>query len=135
MASIREEFTVDATPDAVWSALRDYGAVHTRPAVGFVVDCTMEEGDVRVITFGNGMVVREKLVGIDDAARRVAYTVIGGTAAHHNASAQVMVDADGRTRFVWITDVLPDAAAKPIGAMMKIGAEAMRKTLSQLPAR
>ena len=64
----------------------------------------------------------------------MAYTVIGGTAAHHNASAQVMVDADGRTRFVWITDVLPDAAAKPIGAMMKIGAEAMRKTLSQLPA-
>ena len=55
----------------------------------------MEEGDVRVITFGNGMVVREKLVGIDDAARRVAYTVVGGGAAHHNASAQVMVGADG----------------------------------------
>lgn len=32
MASIRREILVSATPDAVWDAIRDVGALHTRLA-------------------------------------------------------------------------------------------------------
>ena len=32
MASIRKEFSVDARPDEVWSAIRDVGAIHSRLA-------------------------------------------------------------------------------------------------------
>ena len=133
MATLRHEFVVDAAPALVWDALRDFGAVHTRLAPGFVVACEMEQGgEVRHITFANGYDVRERLVGIDEQARRIAYTVVGGKAAHHHASAQVLPESDGRTRFVWITDVLPHEAGGPIGAMMALGAAAMTKALGAL---
>ena len=50
MASIREEMVIDASPDAVWDALRDVGALHTRLVPGFVTDTRLEPG-ARVVTF------------------------------------------------------------------------------------
>ena len=38
MASIRREARLNATPEKVWAAVRDVGAVHERLAPGFVVD-------------------------------------------------------------------------------------------------
>ena len=38
MASICKERTIEATPEAVWGALRDWGALHERLVPGFVVD-------------------------------------------------------------------------------------------------
>jgi hypothetical protein len=127
MASITKEFMIEASPDRIWDALRDFGALHTRLVPGFVTDCRLEDG-ARVVTFGNGLVVREVLVGIDERTRRLSYTVAGG-GGHHNASAQVFADGPARTRFVWITDVLPDDRAPAIDAMMEQGAAAMKKKL------
>jgi carbon monoxide dehydrogenase subunit G len=128
MATIYREFRVQAPVDQVWSALRDFGALHQVLARGFVLDCQLVE-DTRVVTFSNGMVARERLVGIDDEARRLAYTSVGGQAAHHNASAQVRAQTEDETRFVWITDVLPDSFGAPIEAMMDEGIRAIRQTL------
>jgi len=36
MASVRKEIVIDASPDDVWAALRDWGAVHQRLVPGFV---------------------------------------------------------------------------------------------------
>ena len=58
MASIRKEISTSATPEQVWDALRDVGALHTRLVPGFVTDTRMEPG-ARIVTFGNGKVVRE----------------------------------------------------------------------------
>jgi len=130
MASIREEFPVAASPEAVWSALRDFGAVHERLARDFVV-AAEDQGDARVETFVNGAVAREVLVATDDDARRLVYSVVEsplGT-THHNASAQVLPDGEHGSRFVWITDVLPHEAATPIREMMALGAVAIRQTL------
>jgi len=128
MASIIKEFILEASPERVWEALRDFNAVHVRLAPGFLTDCRIE-GSKRILTFFNGMIATEQLVGSDERARRLCYTVVGGRAAHHNASAQVFAEGDNRTRFVWITDVLPDEAAVPIAAMMDQGIAAMRKAL------
>jgi hypothetical protein len=49
MASIYKEIIIDAHPDDVWDALRDFGAVHTRLAPGFVLD-TKLDGDARIVT-------------------------------------------------------------------------------------
>ena len=113
MASIRKEFTLDAAPETVWAALRDVGALHTRLVPGFVVDTQLEDG-ARIVTFGNGMVARELIVDVDDGARRLVWSVVGGRFKHHNASAQVFADGDGRSRFVWIADLLPDEIAGDI---------------------
>src|SRR6478735_9063236 len=91
MATIRKEFTISTPPDRVWAALRDFGRVHQVLAPGFVSGCTVEEGGtVRAVSFANGMSVRERLVGCDDALRRLAYAAEGGRATFHHASAEVI---------------------------------------------
>ena len=131
MATIQRDIEVQASADAVWSVLRDFGGL-LRLAPGFVTDCSLEEeGTVRLVTFFNGMQVRERLVTLDDQARRIAYAAIGGRTTHHNASAQVIPVAADRCRFVWTTDLLPDALAPAIGQMMEKGSEAMRSALSR----
>ena len=127
MASIRKEFDIAAPPDAVWAAFKDVGAVHTRLARGFVTDCRMDGKD-RIVTFANGLVAREVIVDIDERARRLVYSAKSEHLQHHNASFTVSAHSAG-SRVVWIADLLPEAAAGPIGAMMEQGAAAMRKTL------
>lgn len=128
MATIRIEALIDAPADQVWDAIRDYGALHSRLVPGFVVD-TRLEGDSRMVTFGNGMIARERIVGIDDAARRFAYSVVSERLSHHSASNQVLEEGERRCRFIWIADVLPDAATETIEPMMRHGAEVLKATM------
>lgn len=131
MASIRKEISTGASVDSVWPALRDIGALHTRLVPGFVVDTRLEPG-ARIVTFGNGMVVREVIVDIDDQAKRVVWSATGESLTHHNASAQVFAGEYGETRVVWIADLLPNEAASLIDAMMEQGMRAMKTTLDAL---
>jgi hypothetical protein len=128
MASIRKELIVDAPADHVWAALRDIGQVHTRLAREFVTD-TRLDGDSRLVTFANGEVVRERIVDIDDRARRLAYAVVDWRTTHHNASFQVTPDGDGRSRLTWITDLLPDSLADLVGGFVDQGCVAIKRTL------
>jgi carbon monoxide dehydrogenase subunit G len=134
MASIVQEFEVSAPAERVWAMLRDFGGID-RLAAEFVTTCTLEEeGQVRLLTFFNGMQVRERLVASDEARMRIAYSASGGRATHHNASAQVIPEGPDRCRFVWTTDLLPDAVAPAIAQMMERGVQAMRSVLTA-PAR
>jgi hypothetical protein len=126
MASIHKEISLGAGPDAVWDAVRDIGAVHTRFAPGFVVDVVMEEG-ARLVTFANALVAREVIVDVDDARRRLAYSVRSERLSHHNASFEAIADGGGG-RLVWIADVLPDEAAAGVAAMMDQGLAAAKRT-------
>ena len=127
MASIRKEMTLAARPDNVWSAVRDVGAIHTRLAKGFVADVKMD-GDARIVTFANGMVLREWIVDVDDDARRLVWAAVEGRLTHHNGSIQVF--PDGNTcRLVWQADFLPNELKSPIDALMQQGMDAMKQTL------
>jgi carbon monoxide dehydrogenase subunit G len=134
MASIRKEIVTKANAEEVWQALRDVGALHTRLVPGFVVDTRLEPG-ARIVTFANGIVMRELIVDIDDNQKRVVWSAVGGQLTHHNGSAQVFAGADGETRVVWIADVLPDEAAGPMGQMMEQGMAVMKATLDRLAAK
>jgi hypothetical protein len=135
MASIRKEILVEASPEHVWAAVRDVGAVHERLVPGVLVDGYLE-GDARVVTFANGAVVRELIVDVDDDRRRVSYAVVDSPlqAVHQHASMQVVADGDHGSRLVWITDVVPDELAWPIGDLMDQGAEAMVRALAATPS-
>ena len=130
MASIYKEIRIEAPAAQVWDAVRDFGALHERLVPGFVVAAELL-GDVRTITFGNGSVARERLVGIDDDARRLAYSVGDGAlgSTHHNASVQVFEEDNGRSRFVWVTDVLPHELEPTISALMDQALVVIEKTL------
>jgi hypothetical protein len=134
VASIHREIIINASPEFVWDALRDVGAIHTRLAPGFVTDVRLEEG-ARVVTFGNGSTVRELIVDVDDQARRLAWAAVGGQFTHYNASAQVFADGDGRSRFVWIADLLPHELAPAITSMIEQGLAVIKRTLENTAHR
>jgi carbon monoxide dehydrogenase subunit G len=129
MASIRKEILINASPEHVWDAMRDVGKIHERLVPGFVTDCKLEEG-ARIVTFGNGMTVRELIVDVDESARRVVWSAVGGRLTHHNASTQVFAEG-GYTRLVWIADLLPNELAGAIEAMIEQGINTMKKTLER----
>jgi hypothetical protein len=130
MATVRRETSIEAAPEQVWSALRDWGALHQRLAPGFVVD-TQIDGDVRVVTFGSGAVRRERFVDRDEDARRLVWAILDGPYLHHNASAQVFAESDRRSRLVWIADLLPDDLAEPTGAAMTVGIATIKETMER----
>jgi len=131
MASIRREILIEARPEAVWDAVRDVGAVHERLAPGFVVDTRLEDG-ARIVTFASGLVARELIVDVDDAARKLVWAVVGSPRlTHHNASMQVFADGERRSRVVWIADVLPNEIAGYIAGLIEEGLGTMKKTLER----
>ena len=128
MATIHLEVLIDTSPDAAWDALRDWGALDTRLAPGFVTKVRVE-GQVRVVTFVNGTEVSERIIEVDDVGRRLAWTIEDGPYTHHSGSAQVFPAGASGTRFVWITDLLPDETAEPTTAMMRQGLATIKETL------
>jgi carbon monoxide dehydrogenase subunit G len=131
MASLQKQINVNARVEQVWDVMRDIGALHTRLVPGFVLDTRIEPG-ARIVTFANGLVVREQIVTIDDDARRLVWSASGGVLTHHNGAAQVLEDSDGRTRIVWTADLLPDSAAEAVEQLMADGMAAMQAALDQL---
>ena len=130
MASIHKDIPIDAHPNDVWAAVRDFGAVHRRLVPGFVLDARLD-GEARIVTFVNGTVARELLIDCDDARRRLVYAVISERVKQHSASVQVAADGDTRARLIWIVDVLPDEIAPYIDGQMDQAALAMQKALGR----
>jgi carbon monoxide dehydrogenase subunit G len=130
MASIHKDIAIDAAPDHVWAAVRDFGAVHKRLVPGFVVDARIE-GDARIVTFANSTVARELLVDCDESRRRLVYAVISERIKQHSASVQVVLDGAARTRLIWTVDVLPHEIAPYIEAQMDHAALAMQAALAR----
>ena len=133
MATIHKEIEVERSREFVWDAIRDVGAIHKRLVPGFVVDCKLE-GDSRMVTFANGMAVRELIVSVDDKTNRHSWSARGGTLTHHNASIQVFSDGDDKCRVVWIADLLPNEAAEAISEMIQQGLNIMKRTLESRAA-
>lgn len=134
MASIYKEVLIQASPQDVWAAIRDVGAVHQRLAPGFVIE-TRLDGEARIVTFANGVVVRELIVDIDDEVRRLAYAAVGGRTSHHNASMQVFAEEENQSRLVWITDLLPNEVTPIIRELVEKGTATMKQTLEAQAAR
>ena len=126
MASILREAALDLDADQVWSALRDFGSAG-RLFAGVLVTCS-RTGDIRTVTFANGMIVNERLVTIDDQARRLVYTVLDGPFLQHSASMQIIPTGQG-CRFVWISDFLPDEVAPTVWPLVEEGCRAIATNL------
>ena len=129
MASIRKEILIDARPGDAWAALRDWGGVHERLVPGFVTDARLD-GEDRIVTFFTGAVARERFVSLDDDAHRLVWSIVESPLGmtHHNGAAQVVAE-NGRTRFVWVADILPHELAAPVGELMQRGIETIKARL------
>ncbi|HXK20003.1 MAG TPA: SRPBCC family protein [Polyangiaceae bacterium] len=127
MATLHNSVLIDAAPASIWDAVRDIGALHTRLVPGFVVD-TKLDGDARIVTFGNGLVARERIISSDDERRRLAWNAEGGQTKHYNAVLQIFAHGSG-SRVEWTTDLLPHEMAKPVQAMQEQALATMKRTL------
>ena len=128
MGSLRREIVVKASVDQAWEAIADIGALHARLVPGFVVATQLEPG-ARVVTFANGVTLREPIVSLDASARRLVWTSQGGVATHYNASAQAFAEPAGGARVVLVVDFLPDSYAPQLAAAMDAGMAAMQRAL------
>ena len=133
MASILKSVEIDAPADAVWDAVSDFGAVHRRFAPGFVTNVELIPG-ARMVTFGNGLVVKELFLDCDHAARRLAYSVRTETFQHHSASFTVTDLGGDRSRLDWRADLLPDTLAPTVAGMMEEGIKIAQGVLGRVPA-
>src|ERR1700730_16370866 len=128
MACIRKEILIDASPEDVWAAVRDWGALHEGLVPAFVTD-TQLDGEDRIVTFFNGAVVREVLIDLDDETRRLAWSITGGPYTHPNASAQAISEGESEPKFLWTADLLPNELATTTAEMMQQGTNVVKKTL------
>jgi hypothetical protein len=128
MASIRKEIVIEASADRVWDALRDWGSLHVRLVPGFATDARLD-GEDRIVTFSSGSVLRERLVDLDDDARRLVWSVVEEPYTHHNASAQVLADGADRSVFVWVADFLPNELAARAEPQMEQALSVIKRTL------
>lgn len=122
MASVRKEIMIEAAPELIWAAIRDLDGLH-RLVPGVVADTQLEPATdpdapvVRIVTFTSGLVLRERIVDVDDAARRIAVTATGGRIAHHNSWMQVLAEGTGKCRVTWGCDFLPDLLKDTVAAI------------------
>jgi hypothetical protein len=129
MATIERMVQLPVPADEVWRVLRDFGRAGEVFA-DVLVDCR-RDGDLRTVTFANGTVISERLVTLDDEARRLVYAVVDGPFTHHSSALQVAADTGG-TRVTWTTDFLPDGAAARVKLMVEAGCSALVLNLTEL---
>jgi carbon monoxide dehydrogenase subunit G len=130
VASVRVEVAIGRPAKEVWEAVADVGNVHRRLLPGRVADARID-GDIRVLTMPDGSQIRELIVAVEDAERRMAYTVVEGQRmplTFHHAAFQVFPDGEG-SRLVWTTDVLPHAMAPAVRARVERGIVEIKQVL------
>lgn len=130
MATIQKEILTHASVDQAWDIIRDVGALHTRLVPGFVIDTQLEPG-ARIVTFFNGVTVREFIVTVDGDRKRLVWSAQSALLKHHNGATQVF-EHGSQTCVVWTADLLPDDAAGTVEALMDAGAKAMKAALDKL---
>jgi hypothetical protein len=104
---------------------------YTRLAPGFVID-TKLEGDLRHVTFANGLQASERIVTVDAKARRLVWSATGEMLSHHNGVAEVKTTSDGRAKIIWTADLLPHSAAAAVEELMERGVSAIEAAMNQL---
>jgi uncharacterized protein YndB with AHSA1/START domain len=129
MAAVHVETRIRASAQQVWQALAATGEAH-RAFAGVLKDCRLESEDLRIATFANGMVVKERIVSVEPERMRFAYSVLEKF-VHHSATMQVVARGANECDFVWIADVLPHAAAASITPLMEQGARALRAVMER----
>ncbi|MFI7665306.1 SRPBCC family protein [Nocardia sp. NPDC049526] len=130
MGSVTREIIIEAPAEELWAIIGDFAQGPERMAPGFVTGSTLDGPDLRIVTFANGTVLHERFIALDEAERRIVFSIVGGsvTPGHDNSSMQVFPHADG-SRFVWIHDTLPHELADAFGASMEHGLQVFKQSV------
>lgn len=106
MTSCSVTRNISADPDRVWQLLRDFGDVHWIPVISHVDVDGNGPGMRRFLSDGQSDPVVERLVALDDEARRLRYTIDENNplpVSRYEADATVSPTADGAS-ITWQVD-------------------------------
>ncbi|MEU8898143.1 SRPBCC family protein [Nocardia sp. NPDC048505] len=136
MAWVKQEIVIEAPVADVWAVIKDFEQGPVRMSPGLVAESKLDAPDVRVVTFASGVVVRERLISLDDEEHRFAFSIIGDsvTPAHDNGTMQVFALDNGHSRFVWTHDVLPAELAAAFAPVMEQGSAQFKKVVESAVA-
>jgi Polyketide cyclase / dehydrase and lipid transport len=127
MATVRKSVLIERPASDVWDAVSDAGQLHTRVVPGMVTNTTLEdEGEVRIVTFANGIVLKEDMISNDAEAMRLAWSAQSDQWTHHNASLQIFAAGEGHSEAVWTADVLPHSVGPMMEQFLTAGLGAMK---------
>ena len=117
MASVNLKTPPAVSADDLWAEAKNVGGLS---GLLEVITESSLDGDSRCCTMGDGGVLAETIISIDDDHKRVAYTITDSPfpIEAHAASMQVTDAGDGKSTFQWITDVKPDEMADGHGPML-----------------
>ncbi|GAA3356244.1 MULTISPECIES: SRPBCC family protein [Saccharopolyspora] len=109
---------VPAAADEVWALVRDFGGLpRWHPGIGSSEvesgASPAELGAVRRLVVGDGGVVRERLVGLDDAARSCTYEITEGpfpVRSYRSTIRVLPITATGESFVEWYADYDAEAA-------------------------
>jgi Polyketide cyclase / dehydrase and lipid transport len=127
MATVRKSVLIERPASDVWDAVSDAGQLHIRVAPGMVTNTTLEEeGEVRIVTFANGIVLKEYMISNDAETMRLAWSAQSDQWTHHNASLQIFAAGHSHCEAVWTADVLPHSVGAVMDQFLTAGLSAMK---------
>lgn len=130
MASVQKSVTIACDAVQAWDAVSDVGKIHTRLAPTIVADTRLKSGgEVRVVTFANGIVLKEQIISNSAELKRLVWSAESEHWHHHNASLQVHSSGPGECTATWTADVLPHAAGAMMEQFLEMGLSAMKAHL------
>lgn len=77
----------------------------------------------------------ERIITVDDANRRLVWSITDGPYEHRNASTQILATADRKARFAWQADLLPNSLAARTSELVARGTQVVTKTLEAAGTR
>ena len=133
MATARVDIAIETSAERECSVVRDFERGPLTMAPGHVTGCQAHRG-IRTVTFADGTIARERLIGVDEQDRRIVFSIIGDTIRpeHDNAVMQVVPGGDSTCTLVWMHDVLPDDLAPTLHAAMVHATPAIQTALGAL---
>jgi carbon monoxide dehydrogenase subunit G len=115
MAAGAVDVKIEAAPDVVWQKVGNFGQLEEFfPGI----ESFRLEGDDRIIGMF-GMEIRERLLGKDDAARVITYSVVDGVPIDSHTATISVEEEDGGSRVIWAYEVTPDEMAPIFGDTYK----------------
>ena len=115
MAAGAVDVKIEAAPHVVWEKVGNFGQLEEFfPGI----ESFRLEGDDRIIGMF-GMEIRERLLGKDDAARVITYSVVDGVPIDSHTATISVEEEDGGSRVIWAYEVTPDEMAPIFGDTYK----------------
>lgn len=127
MATIRHHAQIDRSPDDVWRAVADAGAISTWFPL---IEASRAEGDSRFCTLQGGGKLEEQIVTSDDELRRFQYRITDGDmpVEFHLGTIDVLPNGDG-SLVVYSTEVTPDEVAEQMDGALAEGLQGLKEHL------